>query len=144
MTPQTNAVGDPYTLETPDHPDDDLADLDFDQTQDEDATVAALAAALQPRFRILGRSLAVEFPDRRRLKLPLDLPYDQVMAAVNGADDTQAGQLSAVLDLIGADDQNNTLQTQGFIAVQAVAAKFFQVWGRLAAVTPGESNGSKI
>jgi len=121
----------------------DLAILDFDQPQDEDAALQAAAKQLRPKFMIVERSLAAQFPDETRVKVSFDVPYDKfqdVMAGIDGGD--SVAQMDALLTLMGQ-RQAAVIRAKGFVAAMTFTSKFFECWQKLVGVTDmGESKSS--
>jgi hypothetical protein len=141
----TDGYVDPYDLvaEAASVEDEPLDGLDFGRPQDEDTEIRRIASEVKPKFLLVERSLAALFPDGQRVKVSLDIAYETVMAAIRDADgSSQAEQLEAVFQLIRDDRTLRVLRSQSFIASQAFAAKFFDLWGRLAGVAMGESRSS--
>ncbi|MDR1214455.1 MAG: hypothetical protein LBK54_10300 [Propionibacteriaceae bacterium] len=133
-----DVYGDPF-----DRVDDGLALVDFDREQDEDAELHRIADQVKPRFLLVERSLAALFPDGQRVKAALDIPYETVMEAIEASDSqSQTEQLEAVFKLIHDDTALRVLKSQSFVAFQMFAAKFFDLWGKLAGYAMGESRSS--
>jgi len=117
--------------------------LNFDTPYDEDIAIEQAKQQLRPRFMIIERSLAAQFPDLSRVKVSFEIPYEKFITAMDGLDDGDSiGQMDALLTLMGP-RQADQIRSKGFVAAMAFTVKFFECWQKLVGVADmGESKSS--
>ncbi|KFI44699.1 hypothetical protein [Bifidobacterium biavatii] len=118
----------------------DLATIDFDNwtDQQEQDAINQLAKQSRPRHIIGGNQFIAEFPDKKRVTLPLTLSLADINAMTQNNEDDAVQQVITLLERLGDKKTVDTITTEPVASMAAIASDYFETIQKITGATMGK------